>query len=65
MLQNRRPGPKLKEPSAKVVKKTVSLQPKTMAWLLEKGDGVLSRGVEMVATEDMARVKTTEKTEGV
>lgn len=41
-----KPGPKPKPEAEKVVKKTVSLQPKTYEGLVTLGDGVLSRGIE-------------------
>jgi len=43
-----KPGPKPKPDAEKVVKKTVSLQPKTYQGLVSMGDGVLSRGIETV-----------------
>jgi len=41
-----KPGPKPKPVAEKVVKKTVSLKPKTYEGLVDLGDGVLSRGIE-------------------
>jgi hypothetical protein len=41
-----KPGPKPKPQASKVVKKTVSLQPETFRFLIKKGKGVLSAGIE-------------------
>ncbi|MBK6616089.1 hypothetical protein [Ottowia sp.] len=46
-----KPGPKPKPPEALVVKKSVSLLPATYEGLLKKGDGSLSRGIEVVYSE--------------
>jgi hypothetical protein len=46
-----KPGPKPKPEGEKVVKKTVSLKPKTFEYLSRKGGGVLSHGIEAVVAE--------------
>jgi len=43
-----KPGPKPKPDAEKVVKKTVSLQPQTYEGLVHLGNGVLSRGIELL-----------------
>jgi hypothetical protein len=54
----RKPGPKPKPATEKVVKKTVSLQPATYQGLLKMGDGVLSRGIETVFDTVEGRKRT-------
>lgn len=46
-----KPGPKPKAEDLKVLKKTVSLQPQTYAYLMDRGGGVLSKGIECVVAE--------------
>lgn len=50
-----RPGPKPKTEAQKVVKKTVSLKPTTFAYLVKKGKGVLSQGIEAVVAEKLSK----------
>lgn len=52
-----KPGPKPKPDAEKVVKKTVSLQPKTYEGLVAIGDGVLSRGIEVMFESAARRSK--------
>lgn len=50
-VRGAKPGPKPKPEAEKVVKKTVSLQPKTFEFLSKRGKGVLSAGIETVVAE--------------
>lgn len=50
-----KPGPKPKPESEKVVKKTVSLTPRTFEGLIVLGDGVLSRGIETMYEANLRR----------